>query len=231
VEVAGHLLPVAMENMMSYHGEKRKGWHFFVQFKQLLFNWNGSVLQYMLVEVVITIALSVLAYLIYHRPELLAFMRPEPLDPTGHTILGALLGFLLVFRTQQSYNFFLEGHVLINDLTSLLRALAIDVLGAIPSKGLTPLEDQLVLDLVRHLKLFYFVVVEHVRSRTPKMDWAAAHAMIIKLASASELEECELEFGLPKARREVHPVPHDVSFKGTLPHPATAPGSTAMSSV
>lgn len=45
VEVAGHRLPVSMEKMINYQGERRRGCHFFVQFYQLIFVWRGSVLQ------------------------------------------------------------------------------------------------------------------------------------------------------------------------------------------
>lgn len=90
-----------------------------------------------------TVACSIAAYLLCHHHEWMGMDQPlEELDPTGHTIIGAMLGFMLVFRTQQSYNFFLEGHVLINDLTSLLRSLAVDVLGSVPSRGLLPVRAQ-----------------------------------------------------------------------------------------
>lgn len=216
VEIAGHHLPVIMEHMLSYQGESRSKWHFFSQFITFC-TWKGSILQFIMAEVLLTACFSALAYLIFHKPDMLGLSEAlEPPEPTAHTIIGGVLGFMLVFRTQQAYNFFLEGHVLVNDLTSVLRALAVDVLGAVPAKGLNPDEHQLVLALVRHLKLFYFVVVEHVRSRTSKMDWAAAHAMVIKLASSAELAECELEFGLPNARREGHPVPRDINVIAEL---------------
>ena len=47
-------------------------------------------------------------------------------------MLGFLLGFLIVFRTQSGFSFFLEGLQNVFDLKRAIQTLAVDVLGSLP---------------------------------------------------------------------------------------------------
>ena len=71
-----------------------------------------------------------------------------------------------------------------------LLALAVEVLGGMPKTGVAdPALAKLVFDLLRRLKLYYYAVVEHLRSNDSFEEWLDAHAMVLRLASDDEIDE------------------------------------------
>ena len=69
----------------------------------------------------------------------------------------------------------------------------------------------MVLRAIRRLKLYYYAVVEHLRSNEGYDVWLDAHAMVLRFASHEEVQEFELEFGSPTKGRDKVRVPTDVN--------------------
>ena len=55
-------------------------------------------------------------------------------------------------------------------------------------------------EAIRLLKLFYFSVVEHVRSNDSTKSWADAHEMVEAFSTEAETMQFLAEFGKPQAK-------------------------------
>ena len=80
--------------------------------------------------------------------------------------------------------------------------------------------DILVLDTVRLLKMFYFAVIEHVRSNEGVRAWTAANDMVMLHATKAERSEFETEFGgvqPPGVRKPVQPDAEGIGGGGCPP--------------
>jgi putative membrane protein len=87
---------------------------------RVVFSYRGTVLPAVIRPVaVFTLISLVLVLLDYY------YDRQLPhIDPVGHTILGVVLGLLIVFRTNSSYERFWEGRRLWGQLVNASRSLA-----------------------------------------------------------------------------------------------------------
>ncbi len=83
----------------------------------LLFNFRGSVVRGIAGRVLITGLLGVVAALVFERS---GFKIP----PIAHTLIGAALALLLVFRTNASYDRYWEGRKLVGAMANRTRDLA-----------------------------------------------------------------------------------------------------------
>ena len=80
-----------VEPVTSYVGDQPSAMSFFYQWRAIIFRRKGSVVPFVLIEILIAIGLSFLA---------LHICPDEEIDTIGHQLVGVLLAFLLVFRSQ-----------------------------------------------------------------------------------------------------------------------------------
>lgn len=160
------------------------GWDSFIKsFRGIIFRWKGSIVPYIVPQLLIFVGLSFFVTL---------YLKPEPIDPKGHLILGVPLSFLLVFKSQLSYNQYWEGRGHVGEMVRACRSLVLQSLsyirpGAAGDRvydrhniGRTNPEliqshhDKLVICTL--VKLFFVLVIEFCRSAGPgKMDLSAHH--------------------------------------------------------
>ena len=195
----------AVEREHTYKGGGVSWDSFFRQFPEVIFRTYGSVLPNIVVELILAFAVGWLAYFVAGDLEV---------SSSGHQLFGFLLGFLIVFRTQAGFNLYVEGIGCLGNVVGSLHTLAAEVLSSAASRvnDDEPLLHAEVLDdTVRHMKLFYYSVVEHLRSNDSFVDWEGARRMVEKHASEAELAEMREEFGQPTNGRTKHKVPQDVA--------------------
>ncbi|NUO50410.1 MAG: hypothetical protein HOV80_16265 [Polyangiaceae bacterium] len=114
---------------------------------------RGSVVRGVAVRVVLTAAFGVVAQLVFEKS---GFRIP----PIAHTLIGAALALLLVFRTNASYDRFWEGRRLVGMMGNRLRDLARQIATLIPA----PKEERD--EMGRHLIAFYRLSVQALRAET-----------------------------------------------------------------
>ena len=226
---------------------------FFIGFKTLICRCSGSVLPHVLVEIIISACLGTFAFALTDRQADTWYDEIDSLLPVcdsvegncgfyiltsdrskGHQIIGVLLAFLVVFRSQIAWSLYWEGRGHLGALVSRSRCLALEVLGALshaaveegldvtvedaatprtpkPRGGLrrqatggveaqrfsksgrfahpeahhhqgdrgkkgsldAELLAVLAVDTVRLIKLYYYAVVEHLRSDEGSKDWVS----------------------------------------------------------
>ena len=208
-------LPAAIvENKHKFRGERIGMLHFFTQWPEVILRRKGSVLPNVVIELSLSFILGLVAHFLYHPPTFLGDVSMPVWSHEGHAIFAVLLGFLMVFRTQAGFNLHLQGQDHCVQLISSLRNVAVDVLGTMPSNGLSREEAHIILNLMRRLKLFYYTIIEHLRSYHSYRAWLDAHAMVLRYASDQETEQFALEFGEPTRVRKDIGIPTDV-FAGS----------------
>ncbi|MFO0552431.1 MAG: bestrophin family protein [Polyangiaceae bacterium] len=121
------------------------------RFLELLFNFKGSVAKGISGRVLVTMLVAVAAALLNQRT---GFKLP----PIAHTLVGAALALLLVFRTNASYDRFWEGRRLVGAIGNRLRDLARQFASLVPEAA--DGRDA----LARHLVLFFKLSVQALRS-------------------------------------------------------------------
>jgi predicted membrane chloride channel (bestrophin family) len=232
------LVPRAVvEAVQAKYQERLGSAHFFTQFRDVILRCAGSVLPKIVIELLLSLGIGSFAYLhpvinpgsplrkLYYGDSDggdafeegsggaggSTSAAPARLFGSydGHLLFGFLLGFLIVFRTQAGYNLHLEGHELVGRLLRCTRCICIEVLGTVPVEGVGEEEARLLLNVNRRLKLFYYTVVEHLRSEVSHDAWLEAHAMVTRFSSDAEVDELMLEFGEPTPLRKMQPVPDD----------------------
>ena len=120
---------------------------------KLVLTLRGSVVRGVAARVIVTAAFGVAAQLLYERH---AYKFP----PIAHTLIGAALALLLVFRTNASYDRFWEGRKLIGMMGNRLRDLARQLASIVPAE---PTERA---RLGRYLSAFYRLSVQALRAET-----------------------------------------------------------------
>ena len=147
--------PKKIEIDSSYNGDVPSPLSFFYQFRDVIFRAHGSVLPNVIFEVLISIGLSVAA---------LFWVPDEEFGPIGHQLVGTLLAFLIVFRSNNALSLYNEGRGHIGEVIASARVTAIhmieDVAIALENAGDLGAEGVDVFDAeegVRLLKLFYYV--------------------------------------------------------------------------
>ena len=120
----------------------------------------------MLIEIFLAVGLSFLA--LYACPD-------EKFSPVGHQLVGVLLAFLVVFRSQISWGMYMEGRNHVGALFATSRVLAIQMMEDFASAGGSTTENadfaskiRDAEDSLRLLKLYFYLVVEHGAYAAPR---------------------------------------------------------------
>ena len=117
----------------------------------LVLTLRGSVVRGVALRVVATAAFGVAAQMLFERH---AYKFP----PIAHTLIGAALALLLVFRTNASYDRFWEGRKLIGMMGNRIRDLARQLASIVPVEA--DERDR----LGRYLSAFYRLSVQALRA-------------------------------------------------------------------
>jgi ion channel-forming bestrophin family protein len=116
----------------------------------LLFNLRGSVVRGIAGRIVLTAGMGGIAVLIHQRT---GFKIP----PIAHTLIGAALALLLVFRTNASYDRYWEGRRLFGAMANRMRDLARQL------SSLVEIDAAERAGFHRHLMAFYRLAVQSLR--------------------------------------------------------------------
>ena len=157
-----------VETDVEYTGERPSVLGFIFMFKDIIFRMDASVLRFIVMETTIAVLLSFAA--MYCTPD-------EEFSGLGHQFVGMLLSFLTVFRSNTSYHLWEDGRIMLGRINSASRIVANEILGVAAEGAVadgTPTLSDEAHECVRLLKLFYFVVVEHVRSTDGHEPWVFA---------------------------------------------------------
>ena len=192
------------QGYLSGYTESSSSWSFFTQWNEVLFRCDGSVLPRCVIEICIATALGFFAC-IFSRDEL--EWTPRRADGTpliedgwssvGHQVVGSLLAFLTVFRSQIAWSMYLSGYgACVNVRTASLN-LARLTIGPMLAKSiqtgeLLPAEAA---EVVRLLKLFYFLTAEHLRSSEGSASWEWCQQIAFSFATDEEINEFVREHG------------------------------------
>ncbi len=114
---------------------------------------RGSVVRGVAVRVISAAAFGVVAQLVFEKS---GFRIP----PIAHTLIGAALALLLVFRTNASYDRLWEGRRLVGMMGNRLRDLARQI------ATLVPAPNEARAEMGRHLIAFYRLSVQALRAET-----------------------------------------------------------------
>ncbi len=95
---------IALSRDVVYHGgytsgfrERATMWSFFTQFRDIIFKPTGSIIGSCWLEVTVCTTLGVVARLYFYDEH-------DEYSPIGHQLVGTLLAFLVVFRSQSTLN-------------------------------------------------------------------------------------------------------------------------------
>lgn len=214
--------PAVVEKNVDYRGEDATWASFFMMFPQVIFRWHGSALPRIWVQFLLSIGISVVA--IGLRPtgyicgppasanisESESFESPcgtlmmDTTWATGHQIVGVLLAFLLVFRSQIAWSLFWEGRMHWGCLTASTKFILTMLMCSLaPQKHGSnetdhPYAAEELLEAVRLTKLYIISVVEHIRSSDGGAAWAVAHEVLLSVATPNEIDELMKAFGGPQ---------------------------------
>jgi len=208
-----------VEANVAYKGERSSAFAFFLSFPDIIFRKDGSVIPKVMVETLLALCVSFLASSVFIIGGPLypdsqrcgdSFFCISESRPEGHAILGALLSFFAVFRSQIAWGLHSQGRDAIGELMTVSRALAMDLLLAgeeatdfqqaidnVDSKSLERglFLAKLTLENIRLIKLFYFTVVEHCRSTDGFPAWAVASELVAGLTTDAEELQLFAEYG------------------------------------
>ena len=203
VQYLGDSRPKRVERSVKYAGERRSMLSFFFQFKGIICRAHGSVFPFIMIELIITLLLSFAAQ--YLTPD-------EQIQATGHSLAGTLLAFLVVFRTQMAWGQYTEGRAHVGALIAHSRSLSVEVLGSLVSQCRADGEAELpgeAAEIIRLLKLHFYIVVEHIRSSDGHLAWDYAQGIAHSFATPHEIQQFHAEFGRAQqglGRRLVRPL-------------------------
>ena len=179
-----------------YHGgyahgyrEKPSPWSFFTQFNDVILRSNGSVLPQCWLEIVICTALGVVAR-VFCVDDNDPSASWDAYSPVGHQLVGVLLAFLTVFRSQIAWSMYLQGYGCVTSLGSTCLNLSNITTSAMVAKcqsnGGEPLPRE-AHDMIRLLKLYYFLCIEHLRSSEGTEAWGWAQFVAYSFALPREI--------------------------------------------
>ena len=131
-------ISLQQERAVDYGGESASLFSFFKMFPTIIFRTRGSVIPLILVEIIISVGLGVVAWAMTDY----GFCDPNKCDGAwyylketgrekGHGIIGVLLAFLVVFRSQIAWGMYWEGRNHIGSLVRSSRCLAIELLSSL----------------------------------------------------------------------------------------------------
>ena len=109
------LLGLRAERAVDYMGEKASMFSFFTNFYTIILRKRGSALPKIMIEIFLATCLGVVAYLLTEdglcdAKKCKGFFLPRPRRcEKGHAMIGVLLAFLVVFRSQIAWGMYMEG--------------------------------------------------------------------------------------------------------------------------
>jgi len=172
-------------------------WSFFTQFRDVIFKCNGSVIPKCWLEVSICTFLGIVARLLFADPEQHFYL--DVWSPVGHQLVGVLLAFLTVFRSQIAWSMYLQGYNGVTSLQTSMINFTHVTLSPMAAKcqanGGEPLPRE-AHELIRLLKLCYFLCVEHLRSSEGTEAWGWAQFVAYSFALPREIIHFEAEYGI-----------------------------------
>lgn len=189
-EIMGNAKPAFIDKDHGYHSETASVFSFFFQFPNIICRWNGSVLPFIIIEVLVSTGLGVVASFF--------LSEKEKISATGHQLVGVLLAFLVVFRSQIAWQMYLNGWTTLTSIRTSAVSLANVAMSPMLARcrldksGKLPEEAH---ELVRLLKLFYFLIAEHLRSTEGTGAWEWSQHIAFSFALPSEIRELLEEYG------------------------------------
>jgi putative membrane protein len=133
-------------------------WSFLIYTPSVILHYRGSIIPQLLPQVVIAVALSVVA--LYWNPYA---DSAGPLQ--GYTVVGVLLSFLMVFKTQTAYNQFWTALSHVENTMNLSRGLARAVCTLLDWEKADVISRR-ARRIVRLICLHWFIIIEYFE-RTP----------------------------------------------------------------
>ena len=131
--------PALIEKDVGYTGESASWASFFFMWHEIIFRYHGSTIPHIWVEMLISLTTSTVAYLLTSGSPLCGFNVNDPdaempcgrftltiARSSGHQIIGVLLSFLVVFRSQIAWNMYCEGRSYWGKLIAVVKFLAKD---------------------------------------------------------------------------------------------------------
>ena len=128
---------LAREKGVAYKGEESGYYGFFRMWPDIIFRLHGSVIPKILVELFIAMTLGILAYGLTEDVEFWGACPKETCGwaikagsnwEKGHGMVGTLIAYLIVLRTQIAWGMYWEGRGHIGALVATTRALGIELL-------------------------------------------------------------------------------------------------------
>ncbi len=127
---------------------------------RIVLTLHGAVAPRLVVRVTIAIGLGILAWWAHVTAEF-------ALPPLVHTLIGAALGLLLVFRTNASYGRYVEARELLGRVVNASRDLARQMVTYVADH---PERAALQADVLRWIGAFYRLLVQNVRDERELAD-------------------------------------------------------------
>ena len=193
--IMGDAKPGYIDVDVGYSQERASIFSFFHMFPQIICRYHGSVIPTIVIEIVSCTTLGAVAS-VYWKDS-------DDLSPIGHQLVGVLLSFLVVFRSQIAWNMYLSGYQTLTTLRTHIISIANVTMAPMlarcrgnPAKGVqpTPLPEE-AHELVRMLKLFYFLCCEHLRSTEGSGPWQWSQTIAYSYALPREIKEFDAEYG------------------------------------
>lgn len=125
------------EREVRYEGEKASFFSFFSMFPGIIFRKRGSVLPKILLETVIAVGLGVVAWGLTDDGFCdlascgMFYIPPSSSRDKGHAMIGVLLAFLVVFRSQIAWSMYWEGRLHVGAILTNSRCLAQQLLASL----------------------------------------------------------------------------------------------------
>jgi hypothetical protein len=133
-------LGLRAERAVDYVGEKASMFSFFTNFYTIILRKRGSALPKIMIEIILATGLGVVAYLLTedgicgkHGAEKCKgfFLPPSTSREKGHAMIGVLLAFLVVFRSQIAWGMYMEGRNAVGRVVAMSRCLALELLASL----------------------------------------------------------------------------------------------------
>ena len=131
------LLGLRAERAVDYMGEKASMFSFFTNFYTIILRKRGSALPKIMIEIFLATCLGVVAYLLTEDGLCDAkkckgfFLPPSTSREKGHAMIGVLLAFLVVFRSQIAWGMYMEGRNAVGRVVAMSRCLALELLASL----------------------------------------------------------------------------------------------------
>ena len=170
-----------------YRQERASAFSFCFQFPDIICKLKGSVLPKIQVEIFIATTLGVLCAQYWQDH--------DHYGNAAHSVAGTLLAFLVVFRSNIAWNMYLSGYTAIFSIRTTAVNLSNVILSTLIAKSAEmgkPLPPE-AHELIRLLKLYFFLVVEHVRSSQGEGAWMWSQNVAYSFARPHEILELTAE--------------------------------------